>query len=46
MPLKILVLLNFVIQLNIDGMPVKVFTHTAAWLMYMLTIAESTPMGT
>lgn len=45
MPLKILVLLNFVVQLNIDGMPVKVFTHTTARLMYVLTIAEGTPMG-
>lgn len=45
MPLKILVLLDFIIQLNIDGMPIKVFTHTAAGLMDMLTVAECTPVA-
>ena len=45
MPFKVFVLLDFMIKLNIDGVPVKVFTHTAAWLMYVLTVAEGTPMG-
>ena len=43
MPLKILILLDFMVQLNIDGMPIKVFPHTAAGLVNMLTIAECTP---
>ena len=44
-PLKILILLDFMVQVNIDVMPVKVFTHTAAWLMNVLTVAEATPGG-
>lgn len=43
MPLQVLILLDFMVQLHIDGMPVKVFADTAAWLVHVLTIAEGTP---
>lgn len=43
MPLEVFILLDFMVQLNIDGMPVKVFAYTAAGLMHVLAVAEGTP---
>jgi len=42
MPFQVFVLFDFVVQLNVDWMPVEVFMQATARLLQVLTVAEGT----
>jgi len=45
MSFQVFVLFDFVVQLNIDWMPVKVFMQATARLLQVLAVAEGTSAG-
>ncbi len=45
MSFQVFVLFDFVVQLNIDWMPVEVFMQATPRLLQVLTIAEGTSAG-
>ena len=45
MPFQVFVLFDFVVQLNVDWMPVEVFMQATARLLQVLTVAEGTSAG-
>jgi len=45
MPFQVFVLFDFMVQLNIDWMPVEVFMQAAPRLLQVLAVAEGTSAG-